>query len=168
MENFDFAVDEWGDSYARDVVAEDLAVLLETMPKIENDDEADEILAEQLLAGNEDIYSKSPGFMFNQLTIAFVSGKDRSNGDAIDVDQIRPVEPELTHIRRILNFGGAKVIDTVNSTATHVVFGKDRTELAVTRKKISSYRRLPRLVTTAWVQDCWRERTLLDEETYVP
>jgi len=167
-EDFDLAVDEWGDSYARDVTAEELAALLDSMPKMEDNDESEDMLVEQLLAENEEIFSKSPGYIFNQLTVAMLSGKEPSNGDSMYIEHVQPVDTELAHVRRLLLFGGAKVLDVVDTNVTHVVMGRDRNGLAATRKKISSFRRLPRLVTPAWVGDCWRERTLLDEETYVP
>ncbi|GAB7343872.1 hypothetical protein MBLNU457_1835t2 [Dothideomycetes sp. NU457] len=167
-EGFDSAVDEWGDSYARDVTAEQLAELLESMPKTEDTDETEDLLVEQLLAGTEELFSKSPGSLFNQLTVAIISGQEPSNGDHMEIDEKQADDADLSHIRRKLIFGGAKVLDDVDSKTTHVVFGGDRGRLTTIRKKISGYRRLPRLVTPAWVEDCWRQRTLLDEETYVP
>jgi DNA ligase-4 len=35
------------------------------------------------------------------------------------------------------------------------------------RKELSSRRIQPRVVTGAWVDECWKESTLLDEEQFV-
>jgi DNA ligase-4 len=34
------------------------------------------------------------------------------------------------------------------------------------REKISSRRKVPRIVSETWVEDSWREKTLIDEEQF--
>jgi DNA ligase-4 len=76
-----------------------------------------------------------------------------------------------------VRFGNGEVVDDMNDKSiTHVVVvgGKDDTAAsekvvaADVRYKVSSRRAVPRIVSATWVEDCWKEDTLVDEEQYAP
>jgi DNA ligase-4 len=76
-----------------------------------------------------------------------------------------------------VRFGNGEVVEDIeDGRITHVVVvgGKEDTAAsermvaADVRYKISSRRAVPRVVSARWVEDCWKEDTLVDEEQYAP
>jgi len=164
LEIFAAHVDEYGDSYTRDTTADDLRLLLTSM-KVEDMDSDD--YTDVLAQISEDL-SSSPGFLFRGLRVFVVdAGTEPTDGDAMELDT-ESRDGTLVEVGRLLSFGGAVVADRLDETVTHVLFGSDQSRLRDVRRQIAGYRRVPRLVQAAWVEDSWRERTLLDEERYVP
>lgn len=140
--NHDGNVDEYGDSYARDVNAGELWSLFDTMPsKVENGSEWGETL-EQL---NELDHIK--GLMFHGCTAYF---RD------VAVSTIR-----------LFEFAGGKVVPSIQvDELTHVIIGQCL--VADIRKIVSSRAQLPRIVKEAWVAESWSAMTRLDEECKFP
>ncbi|OCL03625.1 DNA ligase 4 [Glonium stellatum] len=131
-------VDQYSDSYVRDVTADDHGL----------------------------DFGALSSFMFRSVTIyldkAPIHGSDQ-------MLQQRSAEPALDLARNAVRFGGGKVTDDLNDTTiTHVIVGQDRSRLKTIRETISRRTRLPRIVTRNWIDQSWREKTLLDEERFLP
>ena len=85
-------------------------------------------------------------------------------------------ETKTLKLRNYVLFAAGDIAtDIGDEEITHVVVvGKEKDKMAErvvaadVRATISARRKVPRVVTTHWVEDCWKERTLLDEERYVP
>ncbi|KAF2773948.1 ATP-dependent DNA ligase [Teratosphaeria nubilosa] len=152
---YDNNVDEYGDSYVRDVTADDLLKLFKDMPATAEEglNDAQEIL-DQLQHDHGQGMNELPGFMFHGLNIYL----DGSGGES------------MRELRRLLEFGCARIAGGLeDDNVTHVVVGtKERDHrLAGVRETLSrSRRRQPRIVSGGWVADSWNEGTLLDEERH--
>jgi len=152
------AVDEYGDSYARDVTMEDLREIVEDMPKPEESQSANvrEKLREEL--------GQLPGYIFQGLKIymevAAESLLDMTSG------QLR-----TKLASNLLRFGGGEIVtDLKDESVTHMVVGvgKERGDGKSFRQLVSTRARLPRIVNVDWIEESWAEKTLLDEERYAP
>ena len=83
----------------------------------------------------------------------------------------------------IARFAGAQLTNELNEGVTHVLVGNDQDHNRTLRPTLSryvygeksymvmwylisiySFKRLPRLVTVDWIEQSWKEKTLLDEE----
>ena len=83
----------------------------------------------------------------------------------------------------IARFAGAQLTNELKEGVTHVLVGNDQDDNRTLRRTLSryafgeksymvmwylissySFKRLPRLVTVNWVEQSWKEKTLLDEE----
>ena len=147
---FDNNVDEYGDSYARDVTAEELIELFRRMPARLDDQfqPGSEIALAQLIEHHQEL-DYLPGWMFHGLCGYFAEGVS-------------------LHVRRLFEFAGGSVADTLegDSNLTHVVISQQMSGLSAIRKSMSSRPRLPRIVDQEWITTSWREKTRLDEETF--
>lgn len=157
-EIYEMETDAYGDSYARDVSIAELRNRMSSMPKVEGSCEPDERLMNTL--------GESPGSLFKHTTIYFVETKDTVQDGTSDV---QPVD----RARNCAHFAGARVaMDLEDSTVTHVVVDEsvtaDRQRMKDIRARISRKDRLPRVVTLAWIEESWNEKTRLDEERYAP
>ncbi|KAK4460324.1 hypothetical protein QBC42DRAFT_272522, partial [Cladorrhinum samala] len=158
-------VDEFGDSYARDAKADELREILEgmEMPSEPNVDDfsVDEFL-DQLEERGHGLEGLK-GFMFRRCKVYFALGEDAS-------------ELATFKMANRVKFGNGEVVDDLGDEGvTHVVVvgneadtTSEREVAADVRYKVSSRRAVPRIVTAKWVEDCWEEGTLLDEEEYAP
>ncbi|KAI9793876.1 MAG: DNA ligase (ATP) [Peltula sp. TS41687] len=165
-------VDEYGDSYARDVSIEELKQIMESMPmptKSKHNEITMSALKEEVRTHNS--HKELPGWLFID-TVVY-----------LDQDHFPP-KPEggdlnmaLQLINNTLLFGGAKIAETcMDETITHVIVvvllpnTDERTKkleksiMKQTREKFSGRNPSPRIVTQRWVQESWEERTLLGEE----
>ncbi|EMC97943.1 hypothetical protein BAUCODRAFT_120861 [Baudoinia panamericana UAMH 10762] len=165
---FDDAVDEYGDSYARDATPDELLTLFNRMPSrsiaandsatdnksvaydtpIENGDTISvPQLIEQLHLENQ--LDTLPGWMFHGVRV-YCTGA-------------------LAETRRRLDFAGAHISEDLDDASlTHVIIPADSARAKEIRQAIASKKRLPRLCIPAWVEDSWREKTRLDEDRYAP
>lgn len=83
----------------------------------------------------------------------------------------------------IARFAGAQLTNELKEGVTHILVGNDQDHSRTLRRTVSRYasgekssmvtgylisidrfKRLPRLVTVNWVEQSWKEKTLLDEE----
>ncbi|KAL7819122.1 hypothetical protein V8C26DRAFT_396075 [Trichoderma gracile] len=152
--------DRYGDSYARDVDVDELRELMRDMPKLEDKETTfDKMLfLEQLEQHGKDVGSLR-NFMFSRCRVLFylADGAKESARDKWE---------------RYVRYGGGSVSQDVDDeSVTHiVVLGDDVMEVGDVgdklRSKLSSRRKMPRLVNEGWVEESWREKTLLDEERY--
>lgn len=142
-------VDEYGDSYTRDVDWQHLQGLISEMVKSED------------LADIDAIRVRFQDSVDGELLPASLFRKCRVLVEGADTDEVRD-------IKRSLLFGGAEVVETLDDDRlSHVVVlsGSGETGKGI-RRGISTRRALPRLVTAEWVESSIRERTRLDEEKF--
>lgn len=146
---FDENVDEYGDSYARDLTPEGVLALCNRMPpKFEDGYEPNELL-DQFHEHNQEL-DALPGFMFRGTTAYF--------------EQDLPRE-----IVRLYEFAGGDLAKEVKEDdVTHVVVRQGSEGLAGLRRAIAMKAKLPRIVTEDWVKESWIEETKLDEERFTP
>lgn len=137
-------LDEFGDSYARDVTAEQLLELFANMP-IGADDSFDmEGCVEQLdEEGSE--FDSLPGRTFHGLVAFFQGAPD--------------------HVKQLFAFAGGALASSLEAAdLSHIVVEKSSTHLKDLRRRAAQKTRPPRMVSPAWIEACWREQTRLDEE----
>lgn len=144
---FDDNVDEFGDSYARDVVPEELLEMFNKMPvRVKREYDGDEVLEQMEEHGHE--FNALPGCMFHGLVI-YCS------------------EDVSADVRRLLEFAHGRVVEVFRGTeVTHVLVPKGSNKLKEIRRMVAEKAtgKQPRIVTEAWVQRSWDEKTLMDEE----
>lgn len=140
---YDENVDEFGDSYARDITPDEVIALFNTMTSSVEEYEAAEVLDQLNEHGHE--LDTMPGWMFHGLTVYC---------EAVPVDVIR-----------LLEFAGGRMVkDVTASEVTHIVVPANSTQINDVREANSTRKRVARVVTDAWIRDSWHEKTLLDEE----
>lgn len=148
--------DQFGDSFTRDVSSEELTTIISKM------DDTDIAMRENGDTTIADLFdSEVPGSIFRNTNISACT----ANSDIFS--------QELQKALRIARFGGAVFSPDIQpGVTTHVLVQTDSQDHEeVTRQlrdRISTWQRIPRLVTPQWVLDSWREKTRLDEERYVP
>ena len=157
--------DEYGDSYARAVGVDELREILDRMdmPGAEGEQfDVDKFLDQLEEHGNG--LDELQSFLFRRCRVHFALGEG---------------VPETTALKlgNYVLFGNGEVVEDVeDDRITHVVVlgGKEDTAAsekvvaAEVRFRVSSRRTLPRIVSGKWLDDCWKEGTLLDEESYAP
>lgn len=158
-------VDKFGDSYARDTSVDELQLLMDkmgVMKKIKVDDIASKV------SGSESIR----GWMFRGLTVYVDPVKELQLND--DDQNVGPGEGGKDMQRRqevalrTLRFGGGLLSEELdNKRVTHVVV-HEKSKLKQIRETLATRFRLPRIVTRQWIEESWKERTLLDEERFTP
>lgn len=152
--------DQYGDSYARDLPLEELRALMRDMPKIEGGDGVPFDKArflEELEERGKDISAQLRSMMFQRCVVHLYSGE----GDA-------SIQAQTARLARYIRYGGGACVDGLESEGlTHVVLVGDRKVVADTlRRELSTRAKLPRLVSGSWVETCWKEKSLVDEEQY--
>jgi DNA ligase-4 len=157
--------DQFGDSYARDVGVEELKEILDGMDMPDSDGrgfDVDEFL-EQLEEHGHGL-DELPSFMFRRCRVHFALGEGVSEGKALKLGNY-------------VRFGNGEVAGSIEDGGiTHIVVvggnedtaASEKVVAADVRYKVSSRRTVPRIVTAKWVEDCWEEGTLVDEEAYAP
>lgn len=151
--------DQYGDSYARDVPVEELREIMEGMPKLElagSFNKAD--FLEELESRGKGL-SELRGWMFSRCVVSFCAA---TTGDEKTVDRLSGL---------VRYAGGRRVAERDDHDVTHVVIvGEDAMEVGEladkVRRELSERRQMPRIVSGRWVEDCWTEKTVLDEERY--
>ena len=151
--------DQFGDSYARDLSLEELRELMHGMPKIEDGThfDKDEFL-QQLEEHGKDL-GRLRSFTFRRCVVLFHAVEAGDN--------------KISRLKHLVKYGGGNVTDDTNDlSVTHVVIeGDDPMQVGeaadMVRKELSSRRVQPRLVTGKWIDECWNESTLLDEERFM-
>ncbi|KAK0646421.1 ATP dependent DNA ligase domain-containing protein [Cercophora newfieldiana] len=154
--------DCYGDSYARGMVdVRELRAIFESMdiPRGSSHFDAGQFL-NQLEEHGRGIEGPK-GLLFRRCRVYFALGEGVSGLEAV-------------RLGNYINFGRGEVADHLyDEDTTHVVVvAKDarqaREVAAGIRFEISTRNMPPRVVTQKWVESCWEEGTLLDEEAYVP
>ncbi|KAH7042068.1 DNA ligase 4 [Macrophomina phaseolina] len=167
-------VDEWGDSYARDVASvEEMRKIMDAMEMPEGAD--DEGFAEKFLeelgehgldladgVGEE----VSKGWLFRGFKVAFVGSGDEEGDGGLD-------ETRFYLARQVVGFAGGRAVDGLERREggiTHVVVAPSTAKERLREVRLQLSRMdgpVPRVVSVEWVEESWREATLLDEERFV-
>jgi len=148
--------DMYGDSYAREVEVEELRLILKDIPKLErhhNPFNREEFVRQLEEHGHS--LETLKGYMFNRCVVC-LRGDDKSRN-------------LVCKLGNYIKFGNGQVVDGLDHPElTHVVIvGEGASAVArEVRREIASRPRLPRIVTEKWIQESWKEKTLLDEERY--
>ncbi|KAF2475204.1 DNA ligase 4 [Lindgomyces ingoldianus] len=148
---FEEHVDEYGDSYTRDVSdVSELRKIFDNMPqKFENAFEGADFVAQAGEHGQE--LMKLKNYMFSGMKVCF---------DDIDVESLG-FKLTTNYIR----FGGGMVVVGLEEGGiTHVVVRDEASATRLRRKLFVTP--LPRIVGVAWVERCWDEGTRVDEERF--
>lgn len=143
---FEREVDEFGDSFVRDLEEEELGALLKSKPaKGEEGFEAEEVWGQLLEHGGLGV-EEVVGCMFRGLRGFFGEGVEGS-------------------VRRLWEFAGGQVVRRLaeGEAVTHVLVGKEQ-DVKGLRREVAGWATLPRIVREEWILESWGERTRLDEE----
>jgi DNA ligase 4 len=169
-EDAEYNVDEYGDPFYRDTSVDELRTLLSKM----NDDigiipqgKRDELMREW--EGDGDMKGwmfRGKRFYFDQPAKDDVDGEE----DEMDLDAGGPrlgISASF-HARVLASFAGVTIaMSLLDETVTHIIT-MPKSDVKAIRKSISSRRKIPRVVEVKWIEDCWREGTMVDEDGYVP
>ena len=162
-------VDEYGDSYARDVSTEELRTIFDRMPhQFEQNMEVDEFRDELEHHGHAS--GEPPGWMFKGFTI-YTDAPRVPDVDG-NMDDGKPssrtdFDLRLKQACNTARFASANITnDPADRQITHVLAGFDRARTSDLRQHFSTRRRLPRFVTGEWIERSWAEKTLLDEDRF--
>jgi DNA ligase-4 len=160
-------VDRFGDSYARDVREDELKLILDGMTIEREDSSGTERLLDQLNGQVHDI-TELKGFMFRKTRIYldFEGSENRDPPGTLMDDSLLPMKLA----ENVIRFGAGTIVDSIEDEGlTHIVVVAESRKLGELRKKVSERRgRIPRIVKVDWVEESWKEGTLLDEEPWVP
>ena len=164
-EEYENNVDEFGDSYARDTSLEELKVVMDKMDVVKKI-KSDDIASKMLELGD------MPGLMFAGLVVHFdpVQGlQPNGNVDEVGFDEFgKDLQGREETASWTFRFGGGVLSEElVNEDLTHVVV-HEKSNVKQIRKKLASRPRLARIVTRQWIENSWKEQTLLDEERFAP
>ena len=114
-------------------------------------------------------YTAPCGWLFRGLSFFFSNpGLEVSNGKE---STSAGNDLGLKLIQNTACFAGASCIDSFDDPKiTHVIVNTEvaaSTEIASLRKSLAARpgRKVPHLVTSKWVEESWKNRTLLDEES---
>ncbi|KAI0476627.1 ATP dependent DNA ligase domain-containing protein [Xylaria cf. heliscus] len=154
--------DEFGDSYARDLDTQELRQLLKDMPKKEvvATPFHKESFLQQLMEHDHDL-GQMRGQLFKGMVI-YLAGADSA------------LLVQACQVRNRIRFGSGISVDNLDNKAiTHIVIvskteAQEIDTAAEVRSAISSRRPVPRVVSERWVAECWKNRTVVDEERFAP
>ena len=151
--------DEHSDSFARDVASDELKKLMDGMPS-KSETESSAIDLRQAFIHDDANMRTFPGWLFDEIRVWPNKGIPSASLSPEDHQNLRMHES-----CRLVRFAGGNVSCQLTPGTTHVLFGEDKQRLKEVREKISQFKGpMPRIVTIEWVEESWRERTLLDEE----
>ncbi|TVY81298.1 DNA ligase [Lachnellula suecica] len=151
-------VDDYHDSYARDVTPDELKRILDDMIHPKNYEFSANAFLSQLEERGHGL-GELPGSLFSRCVARFVSLKTSNSETDSDF---------LIAKNRFLFAGGVEATEDNEEIVTHFVVQNESAEMMrVLREELAARRgRLPRIVRLKWIQDSWSEKTLLDEERY--
>ena len=136
-------VDEYNDSFARDVTLDELRNICAAMPaKFELYSNLNSVRRD--LEEHVHDIQNLPGWLFKDRLIYFdtTAGTQRDNPYATKSTIDKSTE-ELIQAKRIVSFAGARISDRLQQDGiTHVVVGRDRDRLSSIRHELSRYIRL--------------------------
>ena len=155
----DANVDQHGDSYARDVNIDELKGLFKNMPLGFEGKTNVSDFRDQLREHGNDL-GELPCWMFNDLLLYADQGQMNGLAPTTAVEDL-----DLRLACNTVCFAGGVLSDALVEGLTHILIGRDKSRLQDLRARVSQFNgRLPRIVTAAWVEQSWQEKTLLDEE----
>ncbi|KAB8068426.1 ATP dependent DNA ligase domain-containing protein [Aspergillus leporis] len=176
-EEIEDGVDQFNDSYARNTSPDELKDTLEQMSKDHHFDisqcsEAVRKLNERIQEKANSGWEMPSGWLFKGLTIHFHQNDDAHDAESDETTQTHQ-QTRLRFANNTARFAGASIADSPKSSAvTHIVVAPNppSSEISSIRKSLSTNpgKKLPHLVTVEWIEACWKQRTLLDEEGFQP
>jgi DNA ligase-4 len=119
--------------------------------------EAIEKLTESIQERTDAGWTLPLGWLFKGFTLHFV--KEGDGG----LSSVFPTQAA----RNVARFAGAVVTESLKSSSiTHVVVNPETpaSDLSSIRQTLSTRKKVPHIVTIAWVEESWKEKTILDEE----
>ena len=164
-------IDEFGDSYCRDVTTDDLRRIFEDIPEPKSHANKS-ILVDQLLDHGIDL-EDLPEYMFHNCVVYL----DENHTDPSDRANSRSTNPSDEMLRDLplrlagqtLRFASGIVASSVTDIGiTHIITNEGKGRAKALRQQVAQKSKLPRIVTSDWVSESWKEKTLLDEERFVP
>jgi DNA ligase 4 len=165
-ENIKNNVDEFGDSYARDVGVDELRNIFEAMGRRSGTRQDAAQFLDQLSDHDHKI-TEVKGWLFRGLR-TYLDYGIKSNGEKSFLE-LGGQSLRIKLAGNLVKFAGAEIVDDLeDESITHIVISADNPRLGAVRKQVSSRRRLPRMVTSEWIEESWKAGTLLDEERYAP
>ena len=150
------------DSFARDVTINELQEIFNSMPTT-FDPGFDSAKFRAELGEHEHELGNLPGWIFEGLLI-YIDDQDISGKT-----YLLQKDPgfRLKQACNTARFAGGRITyDLQDGGVTHILVGSDRSRIRALREKIAKFKRLPRIVAVEWVEESWREQTLLDEERF--
>jgi len=156
------AVDEYGDSFARDITVDELKSIFDAMPTDEHTFDTSEFRSE--LGTHDHELGQLPGWIFEGVLI-YAGWQDQ---DAETPLTQKNLDFRMKQACNTARFAGARGTNELEQGVTHVLVGEDRGRIRALREKISVFKRLPRMVTIEWIEKSWQEKTLLAEERFAP
>lgn len=183
QESVSASIDQFNDSYARDTTVEELRAvsvayesmislladidkLLEQMGKEREghetcSPEVIERVTESIQEKVDSGWTMPSAWLFKGLTVYFPE-------DDEDEYCPQPKQSHKTHLaRNTVRFAGASVANSPKEPSiTHIVVGSETpaSEVSTLRKTLSKRKKIPHIVKVDWIEESWKERTLLDEE----
>lgn len=153
-------VDDYKDSYAQDITADDLKGILDHMIHPKNYAFSPINFLKQLEEHGHGL-GELPGSLFARCVVRFVSADDQTSNPRADLDFV-------VARNQFLFAGGVETTDDDDEDITHFVVRNGSAEMMKKwREELASRSgKLPRIVGLKWLQDSWAEKTLLDEESY--
>ncbi|KAI9768243.1 MAG: DNA ligase (ATP) [Geoglossum simile] len=165
-------VDQYTDSYARDVGVQELLHIINHIPskrdyKVDMDE-----FRKQLHDDSQDL-GELPGWIFNG-SIAYMDLSSAAERNGLGVREkleggVEGSDLRLKLAANTMGFAGGKTTDDFQDKwITHIVVGDDNFRLKSIREQLKGRQVLPRIVKVDWVEHSWAEKTLLDEERFAP
>ncbi|KAL4741955.1 DNA ligase 4 [Aspergillus similis] len=166
------SLDQFNDSYARDITIEELRNLLDQMAKDGKTNgpcspDAVQKVTEHIQEKVDSGWTMPCGWLFKGLALYFPENEDDSASESFEPEQSQRIHLALNTAK----FAGASIITSLKDLSiTHVVVDPDITspELSKLRKTLSTRKKIPHIVKVDWIEDSWKERTLFDEERKCP
>lgn len=170
-------VDKYGDAIYRDTSVDELRSLLSKMDRGDIRAVPEKGLSEvkgrwaeqgdmkAWLFKGKTFYFDDPSTR-NSTSKASVNGGDMDVGTAISANNNLSSPTSIFQARVLASFASALIATSLSDTSVTHIITSPNSDVSSIRKTISSRKRLPRIVKATWIQDCWREGTLVDEEQY--
>lgn len=146
-------VDQYGDSFARDISADELRELLANVSPAGDARHFDKKHFLKELHDHGKGLENVRSFLFERCVVHFLPDEGR----------------EASKLARYVKYCGGQVVDGSSSAfVTHhvVVHQSPRDEVQSLRGQWAPGQRMPWVVYGGWVEECWKEGTLLDEEPF--
>ncbi|OAP62915.1 hypothetical protein AYL99_02142 [Fonsecaea erecta] len=173
-------VDEFGDSFARDVGEDELKEIMTKMGTVDIEDEEWNRIPD--LFGDDFLNMK--GFMFHGLVFFFdqpvpAAQNGTAPSSSLASNTASTTTTAISSAQALAQFASARILPStyttlssiprdLRSTVTHII-SSPASDLGDLRRQVSKWdtRKIPRIVTSEWIDICWKEGTRVDEEAYI-
>ncbi|KAK2865386.1 hypothetical protein FQN49_003633, partial [Arthroderma sp. PD_2] len=169
-------VDEYSDSFARNTTMVELKEILMKMPVTPSipAQQRSSLMSSLAMDHPQDAIYNVPGWLFKGLTMFFVPRSQPSNFPDQPCAETLSMRQQLA--RNTALFIGSMVSDKLDDNRiTHVIIdplgdkdlesGKPK-NYSPLRSAVAFRDAIPHFVTVEWVEECWKEKTLVDEERF--